>query len=110
MSLYWPLSALQNNDANFYITVTLNNETLNLTNFVPKVYQKATQNTPDGSATVYQVGSGLTWITQTLGKLKLTLPHANLTTAGAQWWRLDLTDTSGNVFTALYGPLTIKAA
>lgn len=109
MSLYWPLAALQNNDAIFNITVTLNNQTLDLTSYTPKAYLKATQQTPDGSATLFQVGSGIAWSNQKLGRLTLTVPHASLTTAGTMWWHLDVIDGNSNVFTALYGPFTIKA-
>lgn len=109
MSVQWPLTAIQNNDNNYYLDVTFNNAALDLTGYTVHAYLKATQTTADGSATVFGIGSGLTWITQTLGKLKFTLPHTSTGTAGTQWWRLDITDGSGNVSTVFYGPVTIKA-
>lgn len=110
MSLYWPLAAIQNNDANFYVNITLNGTALDLTSYTPKVVLKATQQSADVSGTTFTIGSGLTWVAQKLGKLKLTIPHASLATAGTLWWRLDLVDGNGAIFTALYGPVTVKAA
>lgn len=109
MSLQVPLTALTGNDNAYYLDVTFNDEPLNLTGYTPHLYVKATQNTPDGSATVYNIGSGLTWVQQSLGKLKFVLPHTAVTIAGTQWWRLDIVDGSGIVTTAMFGPLTIKA-
>lgn len=109
MSLQLPLTALTGNDCNWFLDVTLNGSPLNLTGYTPKVYVKASQQTPDGSATIYQVGTGLAWVNQALGKLKFTLPHTATTTAGTQWWRLDIVDTNGAVFTVFFGALTIKA-
>lgn len=109
MSLQLPLTALTGNDNNYFLDVTFNGDPLNLTNYTPHVYVKATQTTADGSATIYNIGAGLTWVAQSLGKLKFTLPHTAVTTAGVQWWRLDIVDGSGNISTVMFGPLTIKA-
>jgi heme/copper-type cytochrome/quinol oxidase subunit 1 len=73
------------------------------------VYQKATAQSPDSGAIVYQVGSGITIVSSLLGQLNLIIPRANVPTPGTQWWRLDLVDGSGGVATALYGPMTVKA-
>src|SRR5690348_577466 len=109
MSLQIPLTAIQGNDNNYFLDVTFNGDPLNLNNYTPHAYLKATQTTSDGSAIVYNIGSGLAWVNQALGKLKLTIPHANVATAGTQWWRLDIVDASNNVATVFYGPVTIKA-
>jgi hypothetical protein len=109
MSLYQPIVALVNNDTTYNLNVTLNGKPLPLTGYTPKAYQKATATTPDASAIVYQVGSGLTVVNSNLGQLRLVIPHANLTTPGSQWWRLDLIDTNGGVYTVFYGTLTIKS-
>lgn len=109
MSVQWPLSANQNNDNNYYLDVTFNGAPLPLTGYTVHAYIKASQTTPDGSATIYNIGSGLSWVNQALGKLKFTIPHTATTTAGVQWWRLDIVDGNGNVFTVFFGPLTIKA-
>jgi len=109
MSVQIPLVALQNNDNTYYLDVTFNGKPLDLTGYTPHAYVKATQTTPDGSATTYNIGSGLTWLTQTLGLLKFTIPHTAVTTPGTAWWRLDIVDGSGNVSTVFFGPVTIKA-
>lgn len=108
MSLYYPILALTGNDTNYKLNITLNQKPLNLAGYTIKAYQKATATTPDASAIVYQVGSGITIVSSTLGQLILTIPHANVTTPGTQWWRLDITDGSGLISTVFYGPLTIK--
>lgn len=109
MSLQVPLTAIQGNDNNYYLDVTFNGDPLNLTGYTPHAYVKATQQTSDGSATIYNIGAGLAWVSQATGKLKFTLPHTAVTTAGIQWWRLDIVDGSGNVSTVFFGPLTVKA-
>lgn len=109
MSVQWPLTAIQNNDNNYFLDVMFNGEPLNLTGYTPHAYIKASQTTSDGSATTYNIGSGLAWVNQNLGKLKFTIPHTATGTAGTMWWRLDIVDGSGNVYTVFYGPLTIKA-
>jgi len=109
MSLQIPITALVGNDNNYYLDVTFNGDPLNLTGYTPHAYQKATQATSDGSALVYDIGSGLTWVNMALGKLKLTIPRANVTAAGIQWWKLNIVDGSGNVSTVMYGPMTVKA-
>lgn len=109
MSLYFPLLALTGNDSNYNLNVTLNRSPLSLSGYTPKIYQKATAGTPDGSAIVYQVGSGITVVNSGLGQIRWTIPHANLATPGTQWWRLDITDGGGLVSTVFYGPLTVKS-
>lgn len=110
MSLYFQLFALQNNDTAYYLDVTFNGKPLDLTPYTIRAYQKASATVSDGSGITYQVGSGITVINMALGKLKLVVPHANATTPGTQWWRLDIIDSGGAVYTVFYGTLTIKAA
>jgi hypothetical protein len=100
---------IQNNDNNYFLDVTLNGDPLNLTGYTPHAYLKASQTTSDGSATVYNIGAGLTWVNQLLGKLKFTIPHTATGTAGTMWWRLDIVDSNSNVFTVFFGPVTVKA-
>ena len=122
MSLMVNLSALENNDTTFILQITYNNSPVNtpffgtqtpfnLTGYTPKLYVKATSSTPDGSATLYQVGSGLTVTSTPLGQITWVLPHTatQVQTPGTYWWRLDLVDGSGNIGTALYGNLYILA-
>lgn len=109
MSLQWPLLALQNNDSAFYFNITFNGNPLPLAPYTVKAYQKASSSASDASGITYTVGSGLTIINAPLGQVKLIIPHGNVTTAGIQWWHLDLIDASAGVYTVFYGPLTIKA-
>jgi hypothetical protein len=108
MSLQLPLIALTGNDNNYYLDVTFNGDPFNLTGYTPHVYVKATAAALDNTATIYNIGAGLAWVTQGLGKLKLTIPHTDVTVQATKWWRLDIVDGSGNVSTVFYGPLTIK--
>lgn len=109
MSLQLPLTALTNNDNAYYLDVTFNGQPLNLTGYTPHLYVKASQTVADNTGTTYNIGAGLTWVQQSLGKLKFVLPHTATGTAGTQWWHLDIVDGSGIVTTVFYGPLTIKA-
>ena len=109
MSTQVPLMALQGNDTAYYFDVTFNGDILDLTPYTVKVIQKASNAALDSSGTTYTVGAGITMINASLGQVKLVIPHANVTTAGTQWWRLDIVDGASNVFTVFYGALTIKA-
>lgn len=104
-----PLMTTVNSDKAFNFSLTLNGNILPLTGYTPKVYQKASQQADDGTAILYQVGTGLTIINSALGQLKLVIPHANVTVPGTQWWKLTLTDTNGSIFPVFFGPLAIKA-
>jgi hypothetical protein len=103
------LLALQNNDNIYNLSVTLNGAPLSLTGYTLKFYQKASDKATDASAITYLVGSGITVVNSALGQIRWTIPHANITAPGQQWWRLDLTDTNSAIHTAFYGPLVIKA-
>jgi hypothetical protein len=103
------LVALQNNDSTFALTLTQSGEPLNLTGLTIHLYVKATEATPDASATVYTVGSGITVTASLVGGISWVLPHTAATTAGQSWWRVDVTDVHGNVGTCIYGNLFIVA-
>lgn len=120
MSLMINLEALQNNDSLFSMQVTENvapintpfygsATPLNITGYTLKLYVKASNTALDSTATVYTSGNGLTVINAALGELNFVLPHTAATIAGTFWWRLDLTDTFGNIGTAFYGNLYILA-
>jgi hypothetical protein len=109
MSQYMALMALVNNDTTFKFSITLNGAPLSLSGYTPKVYQKATAQTADSGAIVYQVGTGLTVVNSALGQLNWTIPHANAATTGTQWWHLDLVDGGGNISSVFYGQLVFKA-
>jgi hypothetical protein len=103
------LVALQNNDSSFTLNLTQSGEPLNLNGLTIQLYVKATETTPDSSATTYTVGSGVTVITSQAGIISWVLPHTAATTAGQKWWRVDVTDVNENVGTCIYGNLYIVA-
>lgn len=103
------LVALQNNDSTFNLTLTQSNKPLNLTGLTINLYVKATETTPDASATVYTVGEGITVTTSLAGGISWVLPHTAATIAGQSWWRVDVTDIHGNNGTCIYGDLYIVA-
>lgn len=109
MSLYFPLTALVNNDTAYYFNITFNGKPLALTSYTIKAYQKASATATDASGVTYTVGAGITVINSPLGQVKLIIPHANVTTPGTQWWHLDLIDGAGGVYTCFYGALTVKS-
>lgn len=110
MSLQVPLFTVVNNDAVFYPNVTLNGSALDLTGFTPTAYLKSAATVADDTGLSYTIDSGISVINPSLGQLEWDIPHADLATAAIMWWRLDLMDGSGNIFTSMYGPFTIKAA
>jgi len=109
MAMMTNLSAYENNDTPFPLQVTLGNYPLNLSGYTPKVTVKANSLATDASGITYTVGSGVTITNSQLGQLTFTLPHSAASTAGNLWWRLDVTDSSGNVSTSMYGNLYILA-
>jgi hypothetical protein len=109
MAMMTNLTAYQGNDTPFPLQVTLGAYPLNITGYTPKIVIKANSLATDASGTTYLTGSGLTVTSTKLGQLTFTLPHSAATTAGTFWWRLDVTDGSGNVTTSMYGNLYILA-
>ena len=109
MSTWINLEAPQGNDTTWNLQVLNNGVPMNLTGCTLKLYVKMSNVTADGdsSTVTYTVGSGLTVVNAIAGKLTFTQPHtANQAKApGTYWWRLDITDSFGNVGTALDGNL-----
>jgi hypothetical protein len=79
-----------------------------LTGLIPQMYVKGYQAAPDSAATVIGLSSGLTITSLPAGTLTALLPRALLALAGSRWFRLDVTDSGGNVTTAVYGQILIQ--
>jgi hypothetical protein len=109
MSLQIPISALSNETSVSYLDVTFNGSALDLTDYTPLVVKKASATVADSSGTTYTIGAGLSWVNQQLGKLKLTIPAADIPAAGSFWWRLDIVDATNAPYTVMYGAFTVKA-
>jgi hypothetical protein len=80
-----------------------------LTGLTPQMLIKGYQDAPDTSATVITLSSGLTITSVPAGTLTALLPRALLAVAGSCWFRLDVTDLSGNLTTAICGSIIIQA-
>lgn len=109
MTQWQNLSVDQNNDTTFTISLTLGGSPFDLTNYTPTLYLKATESSDDGTATTFTVGAGLTIVSAPRGQLTWKLPHANTTTPGTQWWRIDAVDNSLNRTTFIGGNITVQA-
>lgn len=109
MSAWQNLSAEQNNDITFTLNLTYNGAPFSTTGYTLTVYLKATETTADGSAVTFTSGAGLTIVNAALGIVTWKLPHANTTTPGNQWWRIDAVDGSSNRTTLIIGTLTVRA-
>jgi hypothetical protein len=110
MSAMQNLNAFVNNDSAFSLKVTQSGYPLPLAPYTLKLYVKASQLALDSTATVYTIGSGLTYAEESAGIFTWDLPHSAATATGTFWWRVDLVDEYGNVGTALYGYLNIVGA
>ena len=104
------LQAVVGNDAYFYLAITYNGAALNLTGYTLKAYQKASRLTPDSEAQVYTTSSGLTVTNVAGGLVTWVIPHANLDNPTTLWYRVDVIDSSNEVFTCLYGNLQVLPA
>jgi hypothetical protein len=100
------LAGIVNNDLAFEFDLLYQGAPLNLTGYTITVYMKASQTTPDSDATTYSPSP----TNAAAGQFTWTLPHADNTTVGMFWYRVDVTNGSGDVATCIYGPLTIQAA
>lgn len=106
MSINTPLTGIVNNDLSFAFALTYDGEKLNLANYTIAVYLKASQTTPDSSATTFSPSPSIA----TAGEFTWAIPRADNTTAGVLWYRVDVINGSGDVATCAFGPLTILAA
>ena len=107
MALMINLSGYENNDSTFYLQVLYSEMPLSLSGYTPKLFVKASPTATDASGTTYTVGSGLTITNLSQGMITFVLPHTAATTAGTQWWRLDVVDSNSNVTTVMFGNLYI---
>lgn len=80
-----------------------------LTGLTPQMLVKGYQDAPDSSATILGLSSGLVITSVPGGTVTAMLPRTLLALAGSCWFRLDVTDLSGNVTTAVYGQIIIQA-
>ena len=105
---------VQGNDVVFKFAVTQEQQNrtvpLPLDNMTVSLLLKATQSTPDASATVYTVGSGLSILNSELGQVQAVIPKDQFATAGSRWYRLDVTSVTGSTSTAVLGTISIMAA
>lgn len=100
------------NDLVFAFSLTAGGSALSLAGLTLAVYLKASAGTPDALATVFTTGSGLVVTSLTGGQFTWTVPRADgsIAAPGSLWYRVDLTDTSGHVETAMYGALALTPA
>jgi hypothetical protein len=110
MSLQFPLSGVVSNDLVYEFDLTVSRMLLDLTPYTIRVILKASANIADSTGTTYEVGSGLTITNASAGAFTWDIPRADVGTPGAVWYRADVIDSSSNVATAMYGPLTLIAA
>ena len=112
MSQRFDLSGIAGNDLAFNLALTSAGVPLNLSGLTLTAYLKVSAVTPDATATVFTVSSGLT-VTDTAGGLVTwAIPHADVPATdgpGALWYRVDVTST-GVTQTAMYGALNLTAA
>lgn len=109
MTAWQDLAVEQNNDVLFTLYLTNNGAPFNPTGYTLTLYLKATEQTPDGSATTFTTSSGLTIVNAPLGQITWQLPHSNTSTAGTQWWHLDAVDGGGNRSTFFIGNVYVQA-
>lgn len=111
MSLLLPLSVVVNNDISWNFQVTTDGVPQDLTSFVVKTVVKAKNSTADTAAlhTYTSPSAALTVTSPTQGLVTWAVPHADLSTPGIFWWRMDI--VSGSIqYTVFDGPLTVLAA
>lgn len=110
MSVWQDLSVIENNDVLFTLDLTLDGSPLDITTYTPSIVLKATETSDDNTGTTFTTSNGLTVVSARLGKMTWALPHANTGTAGKQWWRCDVVDTSSNRTTMMMGNLLVTSA
>jgi hypothetical protein len=117
------LTTQQNNDTTFTFSLTnlmVNSSpdsynsnapddysAFNLTGYTAEAFLKASQTTPDIDGVSFTV----TIVTPLLGAISWAVPRADVSVAGAFWYRIDLTNTgTGLIETAVFGNFTVLAA
>ena len=109
MTVRADIAGVVNNDLTFTFSLTYNNRPLDLTAYTVSVVVKASQTALDNTGTTYTVGSGLTMISAVSGRFSLNIPRSSTTTAGNQWYRVDVSNGSA-VSTAMCGLLGLMSA
>ena len=115
MSVRFDLSGVAGNDLEFSFALTGDaaGNPLNLAGLTLAAYLKAAAVSPDSTATVFTASSGLTVTSAASGQFTWAIPHADvplIAAPGSLWYRVDLTDSSSRVETAMYGALVLTAA
>ena len=100
------------NDLVFAFGLTGGGSGLSLAGLTLTVSLKASQGTPDALAAVFTTGSGLVITSVADGQFTWTIPRAEtlVSAPGSLWYRVDVTDSSSHVETAMYGALNLTAA
>jgi hypothetical protein len=100
------------NDLIFGVSLTAGGSPLSLAGLTLAVYLKASDFTPDALATVFTTSSGLVITSLTGGQFTWAIPRADglISGPGSLWYRVDLTDSSSHVETAMFGALNLTAA
>ena len=110
MTAWQNLGVGENNDVTFTLHLTFGDAPFNPTGYTLSLVLKASASSTDASGTTFTTSNGLTVVNAALGQVTWALPHANTATPGAQWWRIDAVDGSGNRTTLIMGNLTVQAA
>ena len=106
------LSVLQGNDVTINLAVLEDDNATpqDLSGLTPSLLIKPGQSAPDADATAtLTVGSGLTITNPSGGLLTAFLARTVLAVACVAWWRMDLTDNTGDRTTAIYGVFTTRS-
>lgn len=109
------LKMIRGNDYSFNIQVVLNGNAVNLSGGTLRMTAKwrLTDADADEVFSVYSPNNGITFISQTAGTATVKIASALTNVAQIPYHRVDLpydieyTDASGNIFTVMYGTLTI---
>lgn len=110
MTVRQDIAGVINNQLPFTFALKYNNLPLNLTGFTYSVVVKPSQTAADSAGTVYAVGSGLTAVSLVSGRFSLLIPANMTSSAGTQWYRVDVSSGAGGPYTAMCGVLTLMSA
>ena len=100
------ITAIQSNDELYHLALTYDGTPLNLNGYTVSAVIKASPGDPDSTGTAYTPA-----VTDAAaGTADWTVPRADTTAPGLSWYRVDVTDGTGGVVTAVMGGLTITAS
>jgi len=113
MSVRFDLSGIAGNDLEFAFALMADGSPLSLAGLTLGVYLKASAVSPDAIAVVFTASSGLTITDSAGGLFTWAIPRADvpmIAAPGSLWYRVDLTDSSSRIETAMFGALVLTAA